>query len=96
MKRPVESEGRRHDPALQALAIREATIYVTQRQPLPDSKVRGFLDVEGLTVPDRYYLIGLRIVEGDVSRQLDLMASLSSESYADRPWFDHYITRRRG
>src|SRR5947209_9693411 len=22
--------------------------------------------------------------------------SLSSESYADRPWFDHYISRRRG
>jgi predicted RecB family nuclease len=74
MKRIIEAGGGRHDPALQALAIREGTIYITQRQPIADTKIKVFLDVEGLTDPDRYYLIGLLIVEGSSSRQLNFWA----------------------
>ncbi len=74
MKRIVESGGRRHDCALQALALRERAIHVTQREPVVDAKVKIFLDVEGLTDPDRYYLIGLLIVTGHSSRRLSLWA----------------------
>jgi predicted RecB family nuclease len=55
---------RTHDYALQALAIRENTIYVAEKPKLPSAGVHIYLDVEGL--PDRnfYYLIGLVICDG--------------------------------
>ena len=77
MKRIVEAGGRRHDPALQALAIREGTVYVTQREALLDTKVKVYLDIEGLTDPERYYLIGLLIIEGNTSKRFSF--------WADRP-----------
>jgi predicted RecB family nuclease len=82
MKRVVEAGGRRHDPALQALAIRERTVYVTRRQPVPDAKVKVYLDVEGLPDPDHYYLIGLLVAEGDTCRRLSFWADRPAEEPA--------------
>lgn len=48
--------------ALQALAIREDTVYIHGTPILPQSKTRVFLDIEGLPDRDFYYLIGLSIV----------------------------------
>lgn len=50
---------RRHDHALQAVAIRDKTVYVLDSPVIPHSRVALYLDVEG--VPDRGfdYLIGL-------------------------------------
>jgi predicted RecB family nuclease len=79
MKRVVDAGGRRHDPALQALALREGTIYVTQRQTVLDAKVKVYLDVEGLIDPTFIYLIGLLIVEGDSYRRLNFWANQPSD-----------------
>ncbi|OGA43038.1 MAG: hypothetical protein A3G24_14775, partial [Betaproteobacteria bacterium RIFCSPLOWO2_12_FULL_62_13] len=51
-----------HHFALQALAIRENTVYIHGTPELPECKSRVYLDIEGL--PDRgfYYLIGALIV----------------------------------
>jgi predicted RecB family nuclease len=48
--------------ALQALAIRENTVYIHGTPILPQPKARVFLDIEGLPDRDFYYLIGLSIV----------------------------------
>ncbi|MBN1508715.1 MAG: TM0106 family RecB-like putative nuclease [Sedimentisphaerales bacterium] len=51
-----------HHFALQALAIRENTVYIHGTPTLPQAKTQVYLDIEGL--PDRnfYYLIGALIV----------------------------------
>src|SRR5262249_51305682 len=49
-------------PALQALAIRENTVYIHGRPVLPASKADVYLDVEGLPDSESYYLIGALIV----------------------------------
>jgi predicted RecB family nuclease len=49
-------------PALQALAIRENTIYIHGSVTLPDSKAQVYLDIEGIPDNDSYYLVGALIV----------------------------------
>ena len=49
-------------PALQALAIRENTVYINGNAPLPDPKTQVYLDIEGLPDNDSYYLIGALVV----------------------------------
>ncbi len=51
-----------HHFALQALAIRENTVYIHGTPELPECKSQVYLDIEGL--PDRgsYYLIGALVV----------------------------------
>jgi predicted RecB family nuclease len=49
-------------PALQALAIRENTVYIHGIPTLPDSKVQVYLDIEGVPDSGSYYLIGALIV----------------------------------
>jgi len=39
MKREAEGAGRKHDHALQALAVREGTVYVARRPELPGGRV---------------------------------------------------------
>lgn len=51
-----------HHFALQALAIRENTIYIHGTPELPECKSRVYLDIEGLPDRDFYYLIGALIV----------------------------------
>jgi predicted RecB family nuclease len=66
--RPRKSRKRAKNPAkphylaLQALAIRENTIYLHGNPHLPDSKSRVYLDIEGLPDNDFYYLIGTLVV----------------------------------
>jgi predicted RecB family nuclease len=56
---------RKHHHSLQALAIRENTIFVAQKPAMPPAKTLVYLDVEGMPERDSYYLIGLRIARGD-------------------------------
>jgi predicted RecB family nuclease len=74
MKRVAEGAGKKHDLSLQALAVREGTVYVARRPELPDGRARLYLDVEGLPDEDRYYLIGLTVAEGGTRRRLSFWA----------------------
>jgi predicted RecB family nuclease len=82
MKRMVERGGPKYDHSLQALAVRESTVYVAQRPEVPEGKVQLYLDVEGL--PDRgvYYLIGLIVDEGGARRRLCFWADSVAEEAA--------------
>jgi predicted RecB family nuclease len=51
-----------HYVALQALSIRENTVYIHGDPQLPASKCNIFLDIEGLPDSDFYYLIGALFV----------------------------------
>jgi predicted RecB family nuclease len=68
--RPRKTPKRAKNPAkprymaLQALAIRENTIYVHGRPQLPDSKTQVYLDIEGLPDSESYYLIGALVISG--------------------------------
>src|SRR5262245_14417035 len=72
--RRKQGAAKKHDHSLQALAIRENTIYVAQRPELPGTKVRLYLDVEGMPDNGFYYLIGLTVVEGESRRRLSFWA----------------------
>jgi predicted RecB family nuclease len=56
-------KARKHDAALQALALREEKVYVMDVPSLSQPKVAIYLDVEGVPDRDFYYLIGLLVVE---------------------------------
>ena len=56
-------KARKHDAALQALALREKKVYVMDAPSLAQPKVAIYLDVEGVPDRDSYYLIGLLVVE---------------------------------
>jgi predicted RecB family nuclease len=51
--------------ALQALALREQTIYVQGSPQLPDAEVAVYLDIEGLSTSGPYYLLGVLLVSHD-------------------------------
>src|SRR5260370_12612966 len=74
MKGTATGKSQKYDHSLQALAVRDNTVYVAQRPELPDAKARLYLDVEGLPDEGLYYLIGLTVEEGGTRRQLDLWA----------------------
>lgn len=82
MRHVAEKAFRKHDASLQALAIREKKVYVAQRKPILDGKVRIYLDVEALPDPDRYYLIGLLIVQSDSNRRMN---SFWADRASDEP-----------
>jgi predicted RecB family nuclease len=48
--------------ALQALAIRENTVYIHGSVALPCSKTQVYLDIEGIPDDDSYYLLGALIL----------------------------------
>ncbi|HUY92234.1 MAG TPA: TM0106 family RecB-like putative nuclease [Pirellulales bacterium] len=56
-------KARKHDAALQTLALREKKVYVMDAPSLVQPKVAIYLDVEGVPDRDFYYLIGLLVVE---------------------------------
>jgi predicted RecB family nuclease len=73
--RMKRAAGKKHDHSLQALAIREKTVYVARRPELPAAKVMLFLDVEGLPDEGYYYLVGLAVCgEGTPQRRLSFWA----------------------
>jgi predicted RecB family nuclease len=51
-----------HYFALQALAIRENTVYIHGTPGFPECKSQVYLDIEGLPDRDSYYLIGALVV----------------------------------
>jgi predicted RecB family nuclease len=75
----MKRAGKKHDHSLQALALREKTVYVAQRPQLPEAKAQLYLDVEGLPDEEFYYLIGLTITEGDTHRRLSFWADTQAE-----------------
>lgn len=58
----AKNPGRLRYSALQALAIRENTVYIHGTIRLPDSKALVYLDIEGLPDTGSYYLIGALVV----------------------------------
>ena len=58
-------KARRHDHALQAVALRDKKVYVLDSPTVPLSRVALYLDVEGIPDRDFDYLIGLVAVVGD-------------------------------
>src|SRR5262249_52148650 len=73
-RRTKRGAAKKHDRSLQALAVRQNTVYVAKKPELPDRKVRLYLDVEGLPDNGFYYLIGLTVVEGESRRPLGFWA----------------------
>jgi predicted RecB family nuclease len=71
--------GKKHDHSLQALAVREAMVYVAKRSELPEAKSMLYLDVEGLPDEGFYYLIGLTVSEGGSLRHLCFWADGEAE-----------------
>jgi len=74
--RPRKTSKRAKNPAkphyfaLQALAIRENTVYIHGSPRLPESEIEIYLDIEGLPDDDFYYLIGaLFVVDGQQTFQ---------------------------
>jgi predicted RecB family nuclease len=51
-----------HHFALQALAIRENTVYIHGTPRFPKSKTQIYLDIEGLPDNESYYLIGALVI----------------------------------
>ena len=58
----AKNPGKPRYNALQALAIRENTVYIHGSPQIPDSKAQVYLDIEGLPDSDSYYLIGVLIL----------------------------------
>ena len=75
----VKAAARPFNLALQALAIRENSVYVASRPQLPDAKTRVYLDMEGDSTGNSVYLIGLAVV---IDNQ-DTFHSLWSDREAD-------------
>jgi predicted RecB family nuclease len=76
-RRPKRLRDRRerYHHALKALAIREKKIHIVGR---PELKIDGtpvYLDVEGLSDRDFYYLVGVRIMTGDSAVQHSFWAN---------------------
>jgi predicted RecB family nuclease len=71
----------RHDPALQALAIREKKIYVIGTPELPSCSTRIYLDIEGDPERRFAYLLGIIIDRNGAEER----HSFWSDAQADEP-----------
>lgn len=69
------SEPEKYQHALKALAIRERKIHVAGRQELNITGTPVYLDVEGVPDRDFYYLIGVRIKDGESYTQHSFWAN---------------------
>lgn len=67
-------KARKHDHALQALALRDKKVYVLDSPTIRKSSVALYLDVEGIPDQDFYYLIGLLIVRDGQSTMFSFWA----------------------
>ena len=61
----AKNPGKPHHFALQALSIRENTVYVHGHPQLPSSASQVYLDIEGLPDTEFYYLLGALVVSAD-------------------------------
>jgi len=66
-KQPTKSVAK-HNHALQARAIRDNMVYVTDKPALPSANTRIYIDVEGIPDRDFYYLIGVEVSHGTKRR----------------------------
>jgi predicted RecB family nuclease len=80
-RRRSRDGGHYHDPALQALAIRDRRTYVFGSPQLPDSPVRVYLDLEGRTDERFVYLVGVIIADGSAEARHSFWA----DGPADEP-----------
>jgi predicted RecB family nuclease len=69
----------KYSHALRALALREGKIHIAGRPELNIHRNPVYLDVEGVPDRDFYYLIGLRIKNGDAYVQYSFWANELSE-----------------
>ena len=78
-RRRAKRHQKTHDLALQALAIRNNTVYIHGMPDFPECKTRVYLDIEG--VPDRSlcYLLGALIVTEENQTFLSFWADMESE-----------------
>jgi len=84
--RRMRDKREKYHHSLKALAIREKKIHIVGS---PELKIEGtpvYLDVEGLPDRDFYYLIGVRIRNGDSVVQHSLWADSADEE--ERIWTD--------
>jgi predicted RecB family nuclease len=72
-------KARRHDHALQALAVREKKVYVLDSPSILRAGAALYLDVEGLPDQDFYYLIGLLAVRDGVCAEYSYWADDRSQ-----------------
>ncbi len=72
--RQLRDKREKYHHALKALAIREKKIHIVGSPELKIEGTPAYLDVEGLPDRDFYYLIGLRIGNGDSAVQHSLWA----------------------
>ena len=68
-----------HSHALRALALRERKIHIAGKPELHLKQTPVYLDVEGIPDRDFYYLIGVRIKDGDSYVQHSFWANDVSE-----------------
>jgi predicted RecB family nuclease len=76
-------KSRRHDHALQALAIQEKKVYILDSPTVPHSGAALYLDVEGLPDRDFYYLIGLVAVRDGACTSYSFWADDRSQEKAN-------------
>lgn len=93
LKRVVGAKDGKHDPSLQALAVREKKVFVARPTELRDARVRAYLDVEGLPDRDFYYLIGLSWDDGSVVRRVNFWADREAD---ERSIWDAFLGIVRG
>lgn len=71
---------KRHYHALQAMAIRDRTIYILGRPQLPESRpVHVYLDIEGLPDQGNIYLIGVIVSDGLKEERFSFWADSRSQ-----------------
>ncbi len=73
---------RKHDPALQALALREKKVFILDRPQMSAPRVALYLDIEGVPDRDFDYLIGLLAVAGDRCMSYSFWADDSTQERA--------------
>jgi predicted RecB family nuclease len=76
-RRQSRDGGHGHNPALQALAIRDRKTYVFGSPRLPDAPVRVYLDLEGKSGEPFIYLVGVIVAQGPTESRYSF--------WADRP-----------
>ena len=67
--RRVKARGRPHSFPLQALAIREQSVFVVSRPKIAETLTQVYVDMEGSPSGRFVYLIGLIIVENNITQE---------------------------
>ena len=84
-RRPENSKPKSY-PALRAMAIRDAKVYITDTPVVPTTPINIFFDVEGMPDDDIYYLIGVLIKERKHTRKYSFWAKNSEDER--KIWFE--------